>query len=88
MSKQKQVRTLGKLRLSRYFQQLNPGDSVSVIRELSVPSIFPIRLQGRTGTVKGKRGRSYIVDIKEMNKTKMFIIAPIHLKKIAMTPGK
>ena len=88
MSKKKKIRTLGKLQLSRYFQELKAGDPVSVKREQSITSSFPTRLQGRTGFVQSKRGRSYIVSIKEMNRTKQFIIAPIHLKKIKMLESK
>jgi ribosomal protein L21E len=45
-------------------------------------SNFPERLQGRTGIVESKRGRAYMVLIKDMNKEKRFLIEPIHLKKI------
>jgi len=82
MSKRKSVRTRGKLQLSRYFQELKNGDSVSVIREKSVKSSFPERLQGRTGVIEGKRGKVYIVKIKDINKEKKFLVEPIHLKKI------
>ena len=82
MSKRKPVRTRGKLQLSRYFQDLKQGDSVAVSKEASVNSNFPKRLQGRTGVVESKRGRAYIVNIKDQDKEKKFIIPPIHLKKI------
>ena len=82
MSKRKPVRTRGKLQLSRYFQEFKQGDSVAVVREAAVGANFPKRLQGRTGKVKGKRGSSYIIDIKDQNKEKEFIIKPIHLIKI------
>jgi len=39
-------------------------------------------MSGRTGIVIGKRGRSYIVNIKDFNKEKTFIVPPIHLKRI------
>ena len=84
MAKKKNVRMLGKLQLSRYFQELKQGDPVSVVKELSVTSNFPARIQGSTGFVEGKRGRSYIVRIKTQNKEKTFLIEPIHLKKIRM----
>jgi len=80
--KGKKIRTKGKLQLSRYFQKLEKGDSVAVVKELSVKSNIPDRLQGRTGVVEGKRGRSYIVKIKDMRKEKRFLIEPIHLNKI------
>jgi len=82
MSKRKKTRTRGKLQLSRYFQELETGDSVAVVKENSVKSSFPARLQGRTGIVVGKRGKAYILKIKDQNKEKEFLIEPIHLKKI------
>lgn len=78
----KKVRTRGKLQLSRYFQKLEEGDSVAVVREKAIQSSFPLRLQGRTGVVEGKRGRSYVIKIKDQEKEKKFIIKPIHLKKL------
>ena len=86
--KRKKIRTRGKLTLSKYFQDFKKGDSVAVVRESSVKSSFPINLQGRTGFVEGKRGKSYIVRIKDQNKEKIFLIEPIHLKKIKMNEGK
>lgn len=85
MSKRKKIRTRGKLRLSRYFQELKKGDFVAVIKEKSIKSSFPTRLQGRTGMVEAKRGKAYVVKIKDQNKEKQFIIEPIHLKKIKQT---
>ena len=82
MVKGKKVREKGKVQLSKYFQEFEEGDAVSVVRELSVGAVFPKRLQGKTGSVIGKRGKSYVVKIKDINKEKQFIIEPIHLKKI------
>ena len=82
MTGRKQIRTRGKIPLSRYFQNLKKGDSVAVIKEPSVNSSFPQRLQGRTGIIIEKRGRAYVVKIMEYSKEKKFIIEPIHLKRI------
>jgi len=82
MSKRKKIRTRGKLQLSRWFQELNKGDPVAVIQESSVQSSFPKTLQGRTGVIEDKRGKAYLVKIKDQNKEKLFLIEPIHLKKI------
>lgn len=78
----KKIKTRGKLQLSRYFQELNEGDRIAVVREPAVQSSFPERMQGRTGVVEGKRGRTYMVRIKDQNKEKKFLIAPVHLKKM------
>ena len=80
--KKKPIRTRGKLQLSRYFQELKKGENVAVVRERGVQSSFPLRLQGKTGVVEDKRGKAYIVKIKDLNKEKRFLIEPIHLKKI------
>jgi ribosomal protein L21E len=39
-------------------------------------------LQGKTGVVESKRGKAYVIRIKDQNKEKRFLIEPIHLKKI------
>lgn len=82
MTDRKPIRTRGKLQLSRYFQKLNDGDYVAVSREKAVPSSFPHRIQGNTGVVEGKRGKAYLVKIREGNREKIRLIEPIHLKKI------
>ena len=82
MGDRKPIRTRGKVSFSRYFQILKEGDRVAVVNERSLHPSFPKRLQGRTGKVKGKVGKSYLVLIKDQTKEKEFIIQPIHLKKI------
>ena len=82
MVRRKKIRTRGKLQLSRYFQELKKGDSVSIVKEASIKSSFPVRLQGRTGVIESKRGKAYLIKIKDQNKEKAFLIEPIHLKKI------
>jgi ribosomal protein L21E len=84
MARQKRMREKGKIKFSEYFKKIKKGDKVAVVKEPAVKSSFPDYLQGRTGTVNGKRGRYCIVDINigknKMNKT--FIIHPVHLKKL------
>jgi len=82
MLKHKKSREKGKFSFTRYFQKFQPGDSVSVVRELSFPFGYSKRLQGRTGKVIEKRGSAYHVEIKDINKPKKYLIKPIHLKKI------
>lgn len=85
MVNRKNIRERGKLQLSKYFQNLKEGDKVSVTREISLVSKFPKRLQGKTGVIGGKRGKAYLVKIKDQKKEKVFLIEPIHLKKIKTT---
>ena len=82
MVRRKPVRTRGKLQLSKYFQEFEKGDSVAVVVEPAVQSSFPKTLQGRTGVIESKRGKVYVVKIKDQNKEKRFLIEAIHLKGI------
>lgn len=82
MVRRKKIRTRGKIQLSKYFQEFEEGDSVAVVAEPSVQSCFPKQLQGRTGVVENRRGKAYLIKIKDQNKEKRFLIEPIHLKKI------
>ena len=82
MVKKKKIKTKGKLQFSRYFQEFEKGEKVAVVKELSIDSNFPLRLQGRTGVIESQRGKSYIVKINDQKKEKKFLINPIHLKKI------
>lgn len=82
MLKRKKVREKGKIRLSEYFKDLKKGERVAIKRDLGLKAGFPKRMQGRTGIVEAKRGKSFIVKIKDYNKEKTFIIPAIHLKRI------
>jgi large subunit ribosomal protein L21e len=83
MPKHKKPREKGKFSFMRFFQKFQPGDSVAVKQELSIPFGFSKRLQGKTGKVLEKRGSAYYVEIKDLNKPKRYSIKPIHLRKIA-----
>lgn len=76
------VRERGKIQLSKYFQKFQEGDAVSVKRDISISANFPRRIQGRTGVISEKRGRFYSVTVKEKKGNKIYLIEPIHLKKI------
>lgn len=82
MIKRKQLRQHGKIRLSHYFQKFKEGDKVCVIREHSLNPKFPTQIQGRSGIISGKRGSSYIIKINDLNKEKVYIVHPAHLRKV------
>lgn len=81
MLRRKRIREKGKLKFSRYFQELKPGDKVAVVRELSLKVGFPKSIQGRIGVIEEKKGKCYVVKI-NIGKDKRFIIHPVHLKKL------
>lgn len=82
MLKRKSIRSRGKVSLSEWFKELKEGERVAVLREHSFQPRFPKRLQGKTGVIIGKRGKSYLVRVKEGNMEKTHIIKAVHLKKL------
>jgi len=82
MVRRKSIRTRGKIQLSRYFQKLKEGDTISIVLERTLRPKISKRLQGRTGVIESKRGNAYVVKINDLNKEKKYIIKPIHLKKL------
>jgi len=80
--KAKKTREKGKIRLSSYFKKISEGESVAIVRELGVNAAFPKRVIGKSGKVIGSRGNSKLVEIKDGDKIKTFIIHPVHLKRL------
>jgi len=78
----KRVREKGKLSLSSYFKKIEDGVDVALVTDVGVRASFPKRLKGMSGKVIGSRGRFKLVEIKDGNKLKTFIVHPIHLKKL------
>lgn len=82
MLRRKNAKLRGKVRLSQYFQEFENGEKVAVVREHSLNPSFPKRIQGLVGTVVGKRGKAYIISIREGGLEKMHLIRPASLKKL------
>jgi large subunit ribosomal protein L21e len=82
MAKGKKVREKGKIKLSSYFKKIGEGDSVAVSNERGVRSSFPKRILGKSGKVVGSRGKFNLVEIKDGNKKKTFILHPVHLRRL------
>lgn len=82
MLSHKNPRKKGKFSFSSFFAKFKSGDSVAVVKELSIPFPYSYRLQGRTGKVIEKRGSAYYVEINDLNKPKRYLIKAVHLKRI------
>lgn len=79
MPKLKHKKTRG---LSAYFQDLKEGDRVAITLNPKFPHFFPKRIIGLSGIIKGRKGMAFIIELKEGNKVKKFIIRSVHLKKL------
>jgi ribosomal protein L21E len=86
MLKRKRLREKGNFSFKNYFQKLDSGDSVAIVRDLTFQSSgFPKRMQGRTGKIVDSKGFAFIVEVKDYNLKKRYSVLPIHLKKIKDT---
>ncbi len=83
----KHIRERGAIpQLSRILVQYNVGDKVHIDIDPAIVKGMPHRrYQGKTGTIIGKRGKAYIVEVYLGNKWKVLFIRPEHLKP-APTP--
>lgn len=79
----KNIRERGKLSIRRFLQSFEVGDKVSLKAEPAYQKgmYFP-RFHGLVGTVKGKQGKAYRVEIKDQTKMKEVIVHPVHLQRM------
>jgi len=72
----------GKISIRDYFQSFKEGSKVSLVGEPAIQDgMFHPRYKGLVGTVIGKRGRCYKIEIKDGGKKKLFVVHPIHLRR-------
>ncbi|MHC1604773.1 MAG: 50S ribosomal protein L21e [Candidatus Methanofastidiosia archaeon] len=77
----KRKRDRGLLPITRSLATFEIGQKVHIILEPSVHKGMPHpRFHGKTGTVVEKRGRSYLLEVREGNATKSIISRPEHLR--------
>lgn len=69
--------------VNQMLKQFKPGDRVQIIIEPSVHKGMPHpRFHGKAGVVVEKKGRAYVVGIKDVKKQKLITCHPIHLRKV------
>lgn len=77
----KPARKKGMPPLSAILREYTNGDRITVILEPSVQRGRPHRrFHGKTGIIMGKRGKSYLINIKDMGREKLIISRPEHLR--------
>lgn len=70
----------GKMSLKRFFAQLEQGTPVTLTYDSSYQKgTYHPRFYGKPGTIVGKQGRCYIVNINDQGKPKVLIVHPLHL---------
>lgn len=77
----KRIREKG-IRISKFLQSFEIGEIVHIdIEPASHKGMPHPRFQGSTGVVVGKRGRAYIVEIRDGGMKKLLFVRPEHLKR-------
>ncbi len=72
-----------KLTVNEVLKEFEEGEKARIQLNPAVTEGRPHqRVHGKTGEVKGKRGDSYEVEIKDGNVTKTLFLKPAHLKKV------
>ena len=68
--------------LTRSLQQFDDGEKVNIVIDPSVHRGMPhVRFQGYTGTVLGKQGNSYRLQIRVGKKIKTLVVRPEHIRR-------
>jgi large subunit ribosomal protein L21e len=76
----KSVRERGISPVVRAIQDFAVGEKVHIIIDPSIHKGVPHpKFHGRTGTVVGKRGRAYVLEVPDQNAKKIVITLPEHL---------
>ncbi len=77
----KALRRRGMAPVTTVIQSFDEGSKVHIVIDSSIQKGMPHRrFHGKTGTVIGKQGRSWVLEINDGNKTKTVVSKPQHLK--------
>ncbi len=80
----KHVREHGAIHVTRVIQDLKLGAKVVVVVDSGTMKGQPhARYQGRVGVVAERRGRAYVVEVRDGGTIKKIISRPEHLKVVA-----
>ena len=80
----KSIRERGAIpRLSLLMLEYKVGDKVHIVPNPAIHEALPHRRYiGKTGTVIGRRGRAYLVEVFAGSKRKVLIVVPEHLRPV------
>ncbi|MEM3341437.1 MAG: 50S ribosomal protein L21e [Thermoplasmata archaeon] len=69
--------------ITKILQQFEEGDKAAIVIDGRVLKGQPhSSFHGRTGTIVGKQGSAYYVEVRIGGLTKKVLCAPVHLKKL------
>ncbi len=79
----KTPRNRGKVNINQALQTFKKNDKVRIIQEPAIHNAMPMpKYKNKVGTVIGKQGTAYILEVKDFKKKKRLLSDAIHLRKI------
>jgi large subunit ribosomal protein L21e len=82
MAGKKSSNEKGKFKMAKMFHNYRNNDNVTIMQDTAFPANLPRRINGKVGKIVGKRGSHYIVELKDFNEKKHFIVEAVHLKTV------
>ena len=83
-TRSKARRRRAKATVNKKLRSFRKGSRVMILIDTSIHSAMPpLRYQGMTGTVQGKRGSVFTVELKEGSLSKYLIVHPAHLSSVS-----
>lgn len=79
----KKYRNKGKISLTHYFQTFDIGENVNLYAEPAIQKgMYHPRFYGGNGIILAKRGKCYVIAIKDGTAKKTVVVHPVHLQKL------
>ena len=73
----------GRVNISRIMHDYAEGDRVAIVLDGSQQMGIPHRrFQGRTGFIKGRQAKAWLVSVKDVNMKKTVVARPEHLRPL------
>lgn len=83
VGKSRTLLSKGRISITRQLVKLEVGDTVRITPDVhSRRGKIKLRYAGRMGKIVAKQGRAYVVELKDIGKTKRFVLTNMHLKKV------
>jgi ribosomal protein L21E len=76
----RQLRGKSRVSVAQFVSTFNVGDQVIIDPKTNPKGMPHLRYANRHGIVVDRRGKSYIVEVKDFKKKKQLIVGPVHLK--------
>ncbi len=77
--KTRRLKGKGRVSVAQQVRTFKVGDKIVITPMAKRGGIPHLRFTSRHGVIVEKRGKSYLVEVKDMTTTKKIVVGPIHL---------